>query len=146
MLKKSSRSLVHYSEMMYLRDAPPPSVKVRKQHRTGTRAFIVAGIGLVALGLLSFAGCQNKKTVPSAGPSVVAQSAIKVRTSSDGIVVHTPTAEFTLSPSGALKAALQKDHATSTLDALSVAPSQVITLGKRDYSVVTLDTARASVK
>jgi alpha-galactosidase len=146
MLKESSRSLENYSEMIYLRETPPSSVKVRKQHRTGTRAFFVAGIGLVALGLLSFAGCQNRKTVPSAGPSVVAPSAIKVRTSSDGIVVHTPTAEFTLSPSGALKAALRKDRATSTLDALSVDPSQVITLGKRDYSVVALDTARASVK
>ncbi|MGB7847936.1 MAG: glycoside hydrolase family 36 protein [Candidatus Acidiferrum sp.] len=121
-------------------------VKFRAHDRTGARTFFVAVISLVAIGLLSFEGCQNKKTPPSAGPSVVAQSAIEVKASADGIVVETPTAEFTLSASGALKAALRKDGATSTLEAKSADSSQVFTLGKRDYPVVVLATAKASVK
>src|SRR5271165_4326160 len=64
------------------------------------------GAGLLLLGLiscLSVAGCQ-KKEQSKAAPAV-AKSTVAVKVSSESITVSTASAEFRLSPSGALTAA-----------------------------------------
>lgn len=119
----------------------------RMRPSTRGKLALLTAMGITALGLISFEGCRDQKTAPSAVSSVPATSAISVKTSSDGIVIQTPTAAFTLSPSGGLKAALRKkDGSTSTLDLSSPGASQVVTLGRKDYSNVLLDIANAAVK
>jgi len=67
---------------------------------------------------LSFllAGCGKQNERRSAAPVSVAESAVEVRASDDGIVIRTPSAEFTLSRTGALCGVLIKDGTKLTLD------------------------------
>jgi alpha-galactosidase len=62
------------------------------------------------------------------------------------ITVRTPTAEFHLQPSGALSARLLKGSVAATLDASSGAPSQVVTIAKKEHSGVELEAAAAKVE
>jgi alpha-galactosidase len=84
--------------------------------------------------------CESKRTAPA---PVAPKSAINVSSSPDGVVVHTPAAEFTLSSAGSLTATLQRDRASATLDSKSSDAGQVITMAKKDYPGATLDTANA---
>jgi alpha-galactosidase len=95
--------------------------------------------------VLSF-GCSHKQTAPPASSSAPMTSVIHVKCSNDGVVVRTPTAEFTLAPSGSLGAALWKDGKPLTLDAKTASGGQIVTLAKKDFGGVDLDTAKANVR
>jgi alpha-galactosidase len=104
------------------------------------------GLCLFAACLLACVGCQNKQPAAVSTPPAAAKSEIHVKTSPDAVEISTPKAQFTLNASGALTAALQKNGTSSTLDAQSITPSQTVTLSKKDYPGVQLDTANAVVR
>jgi alpha-galactosidase len=114
--------------------------------RTGRLAIWLSALTVVASGLFLFAGCQNQKSSPPVASSVAAKSAIDVTASSQGIVVRTPTVEFTLSPSGALQAVLHKGGSNSTLDTRPAEAAQTVTLSKKNIPGVALETANAQVR
>ena len=118
---------------------------LRMSARTGRLAIWLSALTVVASGLLLFEGCQNQKSSPPVASSVAAKSAIDVTASSQGIVVRTPTAEFTLSPSGALQAVLHKGGSNSTLDTRPAQAPQTVTLSKKNFPGVALETANAQV-
>lgn len=95
---------------------------------------------------LILAGCSHTPSTTSSGPSTSANSAIQVKCSAESVVLRTPTAEFTLVPSGALTGVLLKNGQPLTLDSKPVAAAQVATLAKKDYSGLQLDTDKASVR
>jgi alpha-galactosidase len=116
-----------------------------KRGRTGSMVVASTGLTIVALGLL-FVGCQNQRSnTPTASTVAPAKSVVEVSTSAQGIVIHTPTAEFTLSPSGSLRASLRKQGGTSSMDVPSVDASQNVTLAKKDFPGAVLVTANARV-
>jgi alpha-galactosidase len=102
-------------------------------------------LSIAAVALLSLTSCQNKKAVESSAPAAIPKSAVQVESSPEGVIVHTPKAEFTLAPSGALTASLLKDGALVTLDSKSVEGPQIVTLAKKNYSGVVLNTAKAEI-
>ncbi|MGB9432108.1 MAG: alpha-galactosidase [Candidatus Acidiferrum sp.] len=106
----------------------------------------MSALTVVASGLFLFEGCQNQKSSPPVVSSVAAKSAIDATASSQGIVVRTPTAEFTLSPSGALQAVLHKGGSNSTLDTRPAEAPQTVTLSKKNFPGVSLETANAQVR
>ena len=121
-------------------------LKLPRLWLAGSKVLFVAALSAAALGLLSFEGCQNKKAASPAAPSVGVKSFVTVNVSAEGVVVRTPTAEFTLTPSGALQGAIHRDGVSSTLDAKSLEAPQVVTLANKDYPGAVLDTARANVR
>ena len=112
--------------------------------RIGSLAAPAAGMLLLALCPL-LAGCGKEQESHSTAAVAVAKSAVEVKASSEGLIVHTPSAEFTLIPSGALSAALLKDGDKFTLDDKASAVGQTISLSKGSYSALLLDTAKAEV-
>lgn len=110
------------------------------------QALLVVGLSFISVGFLYLAGCQNKQTSQTVSPAASPKSAIDAKASAEGVVLQTPTAEFTLSPDGALVASLKASGATKTLDSKPVDGSQVVTIAKRDYPSVNLDTAHASIR
>jgi alpha-galactosidase len=100
---------------------------------------------VAVFGVILF-GCSQKQAPGPASSSAPAISAIQVKSSVEGVVVKTTTAEFTLAPSGALASALSRDGQALTLDSKSIAAPQVVTLAKKDYPGVELDTAKATVR
>lgn len=109
-----------------------------------------ASLGFAALifaasGLLFLEGCQNKETKPVSVATAPTKSSLVVTATSQGIVVRTPSAEFTLSPSGALQATLHHGTTARTLDAPVGDASQSVTLGKKEFPGAALDTANAKV-
>lgn len=110
------------------------------------RALRGCGAIFFASALILLGGCQSKKTAAPAGSPPAAKSVVEVNSASSGLTVQTPTAEFTLSPSGDLAAALIKNNTTSTLDEKSAEAPQVVTIGKKDFAGVQLDASKASVK
>jgi alpha-galactosidase len=138
------RSLKEYTEMTQDRKKNAKS-SLRMSARTGRLAIWLSALTVVASGLLLFEGCQNQKSSPPVASSVAAKSAIDVTASSQGIVVRTPTAEFTLSPSGALQAVLHKGGSNSTLDTRPAQAPQTVTLSKKNFPGVALETANAQV-
>jgi alpha-galactosidase len=114
--------------------------------RRQTAMFFASGLFVFAVALLAFVGCQSKQTTSVSAPASAARSEIQVKSSSDGVEIVTPKAKFTLSPFGALTAVLLKNGTSSTLDAQSVTPSQTVTLSKKEYPGVQLDTAQAAVR
>jgi alpha-galactosidase len=110
------------------------------------RFSLTALLGTIALAILGLVACQNKSDRPQPAPIRVAKSAVQVTASANEVTVRTPTAEFHLLPSGALSAMLLKGSARATLDASAGAPSQVITIAKKDHSGVELNAAAAKVE
>lgn len=106
----------------------------------------LAALLLAAAGLLPFGGCHDKATTPTAMSPVPAKSLVAVTTSSAGVIVRTPTAEFTLSPSGSLQAALLQRGTSATLDAKFFEAGQIVTMAKHDYTGAFLDTEKAIVR
>ena len=113
---------------------------------SGKKAYSLIALSFTALLVFQLAGCQNKTATPPAAPVAAKVSVIDVKFSSDGVVIHTPEAEFTLSPAGALTASLRKQGTSVTLDAKSIAAAQVVTLAKKEYPGAVLDTAKATVR
>jgi len=99
-----------------------------------------------ALGLTLFAGCEKQKTNPPSVSTAPPKSAVEVTTSANEILVRTPSTRFTLSSSGALRAALFKDGSTITLDVPSSSAAQNVTLAKKPFPGVVLDLATAQIK
>lgn len=108
-------------------------------------AVLSIGFCIAAVIALALVACRNKEASPASAPPPVAVSAVQVKTSPDGIEVLTPKAKFTLTAAGALTSSLQKDGSSPTLDSKSVGAAQILTLAKKDYPGVLLDTANASV-
>jgi len=109
------------------------------------RRALAAGLTVVGLGTLFLASCQNKEAKPTAARAN-AVSVVQVKSSSEGIVVGTPTAQFTLMPTGSLTGILRKDGKDSTLDDKAFRPGQIVKLGSQEYPGAELDTAKAVVR
>ena len=101
--------------------------------------FLLASCFLVA-------GCGKQNESRSAAPASVAESAVEVRASGDGIVIRTPSAEFSLSRTGALCGVLIKDGTKLTLDDKSSEVGQTVSISKTNYSALALDPAKAEVR
>jgi len=100
----------------------------------------------MAFALLFFAGCEKTKQAAPAPPISPAKSAVDVKVSADGVAVYTPQSEFTLTPSGALSAALVKNNASLSLDAKAMVAPQTLTIAKKEFGGVELDTAKWTVR
>lgn len=74
------------------------------------------------------------------------KSSIDVNATAEGITLRTRTAQYTLSPVGALTASLLVPGASPTLDSNSFDRAQAVTIAKKEYPGVTLDTAHAIVQ
>jgi alpha-galactosidase len=109
------------------------------------KALFALALRTACLAALAFLGCQDKQAGPAPASVAVRKSAVQVKTSPESIEVLTPTAKFTLTTTGAFTGALEKDGTYSTLDAKSIEAAQVVTLAKKAYSDVSLDTANAKV-
>jgi alpha-galactosidase len=92
------------------------------------------------------AGCQKNDNAKPAISATAAKSAIEVTTSADGVSVHTPEADFLLSPIGALTASLRKNGAPVTLDALPLDSGQIVSVANKEYREVALDVGHAEVR
>jgi len=110
------------------------------------RLSIAIAFSLLALLTLSLCACQNKNQRPQPAPVPAAKSVVAVTTSRTELRVDTPTAEFTLLPSGSLSAKLFKKDSTATLDTNSAEPSQTVTIARKSYPGVNLDLATAKVQ
>jgi alpha-galactosidase len=108
--------------------------------------LLAASLSLASTVLLYLSGCHNKDTRPPAAPAVAAKSLVEISASADGIVVQTPVAEFLLSPAGVLTGALKTGGTSATLDAKSLDTSQSVTIARKVYPGVVLDTARPTVR
>ena len=118
----------------------------RKRSVRGWGGIFVAGLAFAASCLLSFEGCQGNTAPTPPSPAAGAKSVVEVTASPSGVIVHTPTAEFKLSPSGSLEGVLRKEGASLTLEAKSIEAGQKVTLAKKDYPGVVLETEKASVR
>lgn len=113
-----------------------------KRHTTRGRELL-----FVVLILAALAGCHgNNNAKPPATAPLASKSAVQVNASADAVTVHTPTAEFLLTPAGSLQATLHKNNATFTLDAKPSDASQIVTIAGNDYPGVALNTATATVR
>src|SRR5215469_9265471 len=120
--------------------------KTRQALSPAGNCFSVGSLAALLLALCPLlAGCGKEKESHSTAAVAVAKSAVEVKASSEGLIVHTPSAEFTLIPSGALSAALLKDGDKFTLEDKASAVGQTISLSKAGYSALLLDTAKAEV-
>jgi alpha-galactosidase len=90
-------------------------------------------------------GCGKENESHSTAPLAVAKSAVQVTASSESLIVRTPSTEFTLTPSGALSAALLRDGAKFTLDDKASAVGQTVSVLKHNYSALMLATRNAEV-
>jgi alpha-galactosidase len=109
--------------------------------------FSFCGLFLAAVSLLLLASCQNREDTANSKPVAAQNSSVQATVSPEEVLVHTPTAEFHLSPSGVLQSTLQKNGTKYTLDTASAADTgQTVTVDSRELPGVTLDLANAKVK
>jgi alpha-galactosidase len=108
-------------------------------------AVLAPTFGVAAFAALSLLGCQSKQTAEPPRPAPAAKSVVQVNTLPEGIEILTPAAKFTLTGSGVLTAALKKGAGYRTLEAKAIDASQRVTLGKKEYPGVLLETAKATV-
>jgi alpha-galactosidase len=113
---------------------------------TGITTLWLCGLVFTAIGLLAFGGCKGQKPTSTTNSVATPNSTVGITTSPQGVIAHTKTAEFTLSPSGALHGTLHQDGAAYTLDSPSDASAQTVTLAKKEYPGVTLDLASVKVQ
>ena len=109
------------------------------------RRLLAVALSPAVLVALFLSACQSKNERPQPAP-VVAKSVVAVNTSANELSVRTPTAEFTLLPSGAFSAKLFKENSTATLDIDSTEPSQIVTIAGKNYPGVDLNLAAAKVQ
>jgi alpha-galactosidase len=100
---------------------------------------------VAAASLLPFEGCQQRKPEPAQSQSAP-KTTITVTKSPQSILLRTATADFTLSPNGALTAALHSQSNTLTLDAEPSSASQIVTLSEKDFLGVALELNDAQVR
>ena len=89
-------------------------------------------------------GCQKKEA--PAPPVPIAKSLIEAKTTLEGVSVRTPSTDFLLTPAGKLTASLRTQNASLSLDAGSLDAAQTVTIDKKEYSSVLLDTAHAVIR
>jgi alpha-galactosidase len=123
--------------------SPPrrPSSSGKVQRRRGLRGL---GLCVAALGLFYAAGCRKKEGAKQAAMSV-AKSVVDVKISGESVTLRTPSVEFVLSPSGALRGSLLQGGAFSTLDTKSLDSGQSVFAEKKEYPGIQLDLAHAEV-
>jgi alpha-galactosidase len=115
--------------------------------KSGIAVVSLCGLIFAAIGLLWFAGCQNQKNATGTDSAPAPKSAVQASVSPEGVVVHTPTADFNLSPSGVLQSTLHKDGAKYTLDAPAATDAgQTVTVSGKEISGVALDVTRAKIQ
>src|SRR5208282_3784846 len=119
-----------------------------RPRRLAKFAGFSASLLLLGIGLAQLAGCE-KKSVPPAAPESPASAAqasnIRVTLAPDSIDVHTPLAEFVLSPNGYLKGILTAGGTSLTLDEPGSQPGQVLALSHKQLSDLTLDLSKARI-
>src|ERR1700684_142926 len=82
------------------------------------QSLLIAGLLLLGLSIcFAGAGCRKKEETNSALP--VAKSAVAVKVSSESITVSTASAEFRLSPAGALMAVRVGTEGATSLESKS---------------------------
>src|SRR3974390_224 len=106
----------------------------------------LSSFSALALATLFLFGCQTKNNQPQPAGAPPAKSAIGVSTSASEITVRTPTAEFTLLPSGAFSAKLSKATESVTLDTNTAEPAQSVTIAKKNFATVDLDLASVRIQ
>jgi alpha-galactosidase len=94
---------------------------------------------------LSLAGCQKKEEPKPVSPAV-AKSAVVVNVSNERITAITPSAEFRLTPSGALTATLVGARGQSSLEANPLDFSQIVSSSKKEHTGAHFDLAGAKVR
>jgi alpha-galactosidase len=94
---------------------------------------------------LSAAGCQKKEETKRVSPAA-AKSVVVVKVSSDSITALTPSAEFRLTPSGALMATLAGASGQTSLEDKSLDYSQIVSLSKKEHAGAQFDLAGAKVR
>jgi alpha-galactosidase len=77
---------------------------------------------------------------------MAAKSVVLVSVSGTGITASTPSAEFDLSPSGALTAKLLGTSGATSLEDKALDSSQVVSLSKKEHPGVLLEMAQAQVR
>ena len=119
---------------------------IRTESLMHKKTLFFAGMGIAAMMLLAFAGCQNKKPASTSSSETAVKSAIEAKATAEGVVVRTPQAQFTLTPSGVLTAALIKDGKTSTLDGGTASAGQSVSIAGKEYGGVVLETTAARIQ
>jgi alpha-galactosidase len=92
---------------------------------------------------LSFEGCQKEETKPA---PAVAKSAVVVKISKESITASTASAQFRLSPSGALTATRVGAEGATSLEGQSPDLPQVVSSGRKEHSGVLLNLVQAQVR
>jgi alpha-galactosidase len=110
------------------------------------KAYLLLFFPVAPVLALALAACQSKPPSTVSVPVAAAVSAIQVKVAPEGLEVLTPKAKFTLTPSGELTAGLLQDGVYATLDAQAIDAAQSVTLAKKDYAGVLLDTSKANVR
>jgi len=101
---------------------------------------------LLTVACLAAIGCHNRQESQAAAPAPPAKSAVAVTTSAESIIVRTPSTRFTLSPSGALRASLEKSGSSLSLDANPTASGQSVSIANKEFPDLQLDLAHAEVR
>jgi alpha-galactosidase len=94
---------------------------------------------------LSATGCQKKEETKPVSPAA-AKSAVVVKVSSESITAITPTAEFRLTPTGALTATLVAASGQSSLEDQPLDFSQIVSSAKKEHAGAHFDLAGAKVR
>lgn len=94
---------------------------------------------------LSVAGCQKKEEPKPVSPAV-AKSTVVVSVSNERITAITPSAEFRLTPSGALTATLVGARGQTSLEANPLDFSQIVSSSKKEHTGAHFDLAGAKVR
>ncbi len=105
-------------------------------------------VELVLLGVtvcISAAGCQKQEEAKPVSPAA-AKSAVVVNVSSQSITAITPSAEFRLTPSGALTAALVGVSGQMSLENQPLDFSQIVSSSKKEHAGAHFDLAGAKAR
>jgi len=89
--------------------------------------------------------CKNKEK-PKLATAPPPQSVVRMTTTPNGIELRTPSASFTLLPSGALTGILETGTASLTLDNALPRAGQTISIAKKEYAGAQLDLSHADVR
>src|SRR5579863_168833 len=101
---------------------------------------------LFGLTVSLFAVACQKKEEPKPVATAAAKSAVVVNISGESIIASTPSAEFRLTPSGALTATLVGASWRSSLEDKALDVSQVISVSKKKHVGARFDLAGAKVR
>jgi alpha-galactosidase len=122
------------------------SPRRRRSIRKGRKVLLVSCLCLTGLFLLNSAGCEKGENSKPVATPVVTKSVVEVKSTVEAITIHTPAADFRLSPSGVLTASLQTGGSPVSLDSGVLDSGQSISLSGKEHSGVILDLVHAEVK